>query len=102
MRALPARLRPDHAEGWRSRLHFRFPGDAAPEWTVVVDGASCTVAEGLAGDADCTVSAAPATFMAIATGRQNPQTAFLLGRVKVSSVGEMLRFMKVFPPLHAG
>jgi putative sterol carrier protein len=102
MRALPGRIRAERAAGWRSRFHFRFPDDAHPEWTVLVDGAACDVAEGLSGAADCTVTAKADTFVGIATGRQSPQTAFLMGRVKVTDIARMLRFLEIFPPLRAG
>ncbi|HEU4565615.1 MAG TPA: acyl-CoA dehydrogenase family protein [Gemmatimonadaceae bacterium] len=99
MRALPSHMRADRTVGWRCRFHFRFGESDHPAWTVVVDGPSCTVAEGHTGTPDCIVTTSAATFIDIATGKHSPQTAFLMGRVKVSSLGEMMRFMKAFPPL---
>ena len=39
------------------------------------------------------------TFLAVETGKMNPQTAFLMGRVRVSNLTEMMRFIKLFRPL---
>lgn len=99
--ALPSRLRPEKTEGWASRFHFRFKGSATPEWTVVVDGPRCSVERGLAGTADCVVTTTEAVYLGIETGRQNPQTAFLTGKVKVSNLVAMTRYIKAFRPLFA-
>lgn len=99
MHALPSHMRADRTIGWRCRFHFRFGESDHPAWTVMVDGPSCTVAEGHTGMPDCIVTTSAGTFIDIATGKHNPQTAFLLGRLKVSNLGEMMRFVKAFPPL---
>lgn len=99
--ALPARLRPEKTEGWTSRFHFRFKGSATPEWTVLVDGPRCEVSQGLAGTPDCVVTTTEAVYLGIEKGTQNPQTAFLTGKVKVSNIAEMTRYIKAFRPLFA-
>ena len=98
-RSLPGRLRVDKTKGWSARFHFRFRGAAHPEWTVAVDGTSCTVAEGLEGSPDCVVQSAESVYLDIEAGRQSPETAFLLGKVKVSNLGEMMKYMKAFRPV---
>ena len=102
MRALPARLRSDRAAGWRSRLHFRLRDSAQPEWTVEVEEGECRVQEGLRGEPTCVVVTREETFLGIALGRTDPRLAFLTGRVRISEPGEMVRFLKVFPPLAEG
>jgi len=98
-RSLPGRLRTDKTKGWSARFHFRFKGAAHPEWTVAVDGPSCTVAEGLEGIPDCIVQSTELVYLDIEAGRQNPETAFLLGKVKVSNLGEMMKYVKAFRPV---
>ena len=98
-RSLPARVRPEKVAGWTSRFHFRFEGSTHPEWTVAVEGGAVTVADGLEGTAGCVVQTSEKVYLDIEAGRQNPQTAFLMGKVKVSNLGEMMKFVKAFRPM---
>lgn len=94
MRSLPGRLHPGATRGWEATFHFLFSHSGQPEWTVRLDGESCTVTEGLSGRPDCVVETSESTFLGIAAGTINPQTAFLLRRVKVSHPGPMLKLLK--------
>lgn len=96
--SLPSRLRPERTEGWRTRFHYKIAGASAPEWTVVIDGETCTVARGLEGEASCVVEMDEETYLGIETGQINPQVAFMMGKVKVSDIGEMMRYIKAFRP----
>ncbi len=96
--SLPQRLRPERAEGWRAVFHFVLAGAERPEWTVTLDGGTCRVVPGLAGMPDCVVRMSADTYVGIESGRVNPQTAFMMGRVKVSDVGQMMRYVKAFRP----
>lgn len=98
-RSLPGRFSAEKAEGWKSVFHYRIKGAEKPEWTVKIDGGTCTVEEGHHGDPDCVVEMKEDTFLAVETGKLNPQTAFLMGRVRVSNLTEMMRFIKLFRPL---
>lgn len=97
--ALPRRHRPEKTVDWKSRFHFRFRESAHPEWTVAIDGASVSVSEGLTGTADCVVQTTEKVYLDIETGRQNPETAFLMGKVKVSNVAAMMKYSKAFRPV---
>ena len=97
--SLPGRVRPDKVSGWTSRFHFRFRESRHPAWTVVIDGPKVAVSEGLEGGADCVVEASEKVYLDIEYGRQNPQTAFLMGKVKVSNLGEMMKYVKAFRPV---
>jgi len=94
MRSLPRRLHPGATRGWAATFHFVFSHSGQPEWTVRLDGESCTVTEGLNGRPDCVVETSESTFLGIAAGTINPQTAFLLRRVKVSHPGPMMKLLK--------
>ncbi len=96
MRALPSRLRPSRAEGWSSTFHFRFDGAEHSDWTLRVEDGACRTAPGHDGEADCTVRMKAKTFLGIASGKTHAQTAFMLGKIKVSNLGEMMRFVKSF------
>ncbi|MBI4917973.1 MAG: CoA transferase [Acidobacteria bacterium] len=96
--SLPDRLRPDRASGWRACLHLKLSEAEVPEWTVRVEDGRCEVAPGLAGDPTCVVRMKGETYVAIETGRINPQVAFMMGKVKVSNIAEMMMFVKAFRP----
>ncbi len=98
-RSLPSRVRPEKTAGWKSRFHFRFKGSSHPEWTVVIDGPSVTVAEGLDGAADCVVQSSEKVYLGIESGSQSAETAFLMGKVKVSNLSEMMKYVKAFRPV---
>lgn len=98
LRSLPHRFRPEKAEGWEGVLHFRLKGAASPEWTVRIGGGACTVEEGHHGHASCVVEMKEDTYLGIESGRVNPQVAFMMGKVKVSNIGELMRFAKAFRP----
>lgn len=93
---LPLRFRADRAQGWNARFHFRFRDAARSDWTVVVEDGFCRTAEGHEGTPDCVVTTTEKTYLAIESGQQSPETAFLLGKVKVSNVAAMTRFGKLF------
>jgi len=95
-RSLPDRFHPERVPGWSSRLHFNIRGAEKPEWTVVVNDGNCEVIEGLDGDARSVVTSDEETYLGIATGEKDPQFAFLSGKVKVSHLGEMMKFLKAF------
>lgn len=97
-RSLPTRLRPERAEGWTATFHFVLKGGEPPHWTVCVTKGTCTVVEGLEGEADCVVRMRAATYLGIERGEINAQTAFLTGRVKVSNLVQMMRYIKAFRP----
>lgn len=98
-RSLPGRFLAEKAEGWSSVFHYRIKGAEKPEWTVKIDHGACTVEEGHHGTPDCVVEMKEETFLAVETGKMNPQTAFLMGRVRVSNLTEMMRFIQLFRPL---
>jgi len=100
--SLPQRLRPDRAEGWRAVFHFVLSGAERPEWTVVIEDGRCRVEPGLEGAPDCVVRMSADTYVGIESGSVNPQTAFMMGRVKVSDVGQMMRYVKAFRPAGGG
>ncbi|MHB8799618.1 MAG: acyl-CoA dehydrogenase family protein [Thermoanaerobaculia bacterium] len=93
---LPLRFRTERAQGWNARFHFRFKDVPRSDWTVVVEDGFCRTAEGHEGAPDCVVTTTEKTYLAIESGQQSPETAFLLGKVKVSNIAAMTRFGKLF------
>jgi len=75
---------------------FLFDIEGAGTWKVDVSDGRVTVTEG-AGDADVTIRTSEETFTAIASGDQNPTTAYMTGKLKVEGdMGAALKLQKLF------
>lgn len=82
--SLPARFRAERAGDLRAIYAFDLTGDDGGRWTVRVGDGALTVEQGLASDADVTVTASAADWMAIVEGRMDPQLAYLTKKLRVS------------------
>jgi alkylation response protein AidB-like acyl-CoA dehydrogenase/putative sterol carrier protein len=96
MTSLPERLRADRARGWSGVFHCTVRGAAAPQWTVRIDDGRCSVERGHTGRADCRIETNEETFVGLETGLINPQTAFLMGKIKVTDLTLLMRFVRAF------
>jgi putative sterol carrier protein len=75
---------------------YVFEIDGAGTWRVDVTDGDVSVTEG-GGDADATIRASEETFDAIASGEQNPTTAYMTGKLKVEGdMGAALKLQKLF------
>jgi putative sterol carrier protein len=75
---------------------FLFEIEGAGTWKVDVADGNVSVSEG-PGDADVTIRATEETFSAIASGEQNPTTAYMTGKLKVEGdMGAALKLQKLF------
>ena len=75
---------------------YLFDIDGAGTWKVDVADGKVSVTEG-GGDADATIRASEETFSAIASGEQNPTTAYMTGKLKVDGdMGAALKLQKLF------
>lgn len=101
MLGLPARLKTEEAAGQSGTFHFQLEGETGGDFTVSVADGACTVTEGLSGEADCIISAAANDFEDAEEGRVNKQMAVMMGKIKISNLGAMLKFMGLFSDLEA-
>ncbi|MFQ5799203.1 MAG: acyl-CoA dehydrogenase family protein [Bacteroidota bacterium] len=93
---LPDRFRPEKAGDWETVVHFDITGDAGEQYTVTIKDGVCSVELGLHGEAKCVVKTKDKTYLNIELGKTNPQTAFMMGKIRVSNLAEMMQFGKVF------
>jgi putative sterol carrier protein len=100
--SLPDRFRADRSGDWAATFHFVLKGDQQPHWTVEIRDGQCRVSEGLHGDPDCVVRMKATTYIGIESARINPQAAFMTGRIRVSDLGQMMRYIKSFRPVGRG
>lgn len=92
---LPSRFKGD-ATTDNGIFHFKLEGDGGGEFSVKVENGACAVTEGLEGDADCVISAAASDFEDAELGRTNKQMAVMMGKIKISNLGAMLKFLTLF------
>ena len=91
---LETRVDPSKTAGMTNSYVFEIEG--AGTWKVDVADGKVSVTEG-GGDADATIRASEETFSAIASGEQNPTTAYMTGKLKVDGdMGAALKLQKLF------
>lgn len=92
--SLPGRVDESQTAGMTATYVFDI--DGAGQWTVAVDDGAVEVREG-GGEADCTISASEETFLKIASGEQNPTSAYMTGKLKVKGdMGAAMKLQKLF------
>lgn len=94
--SLPSRLKADKAAGIDTTIHFNVSGPNGGEFTVVVKDGACTVTEGFTGEPKCVVTTQDSVYEDVELGRTNPQMAVMMGKIKISNLGEMMKFAGLF------
>jgi acyl-CoA dehydrogenase len=102
IKSLPSRFRAEKAGTWETIVHLDISGNEGGQYTVRIDKGNCTVEAGLAGEANCTVKTSDKTYRDIELGRTNPEVAFMMRRIKISNIKEMIQFAKMFQRLAKG
>jgi putative sterol carrier protein len=91
---LESRVDASKTAGMNNSYLFDIEGVGA--WKVDVADGKVSVTEGVA-DADVTIRTSEETFTAIASGEQNPTTAYMTGKLKVEGdMGAALKLQKLF------
>jgi putative sterol carrier protein len=79
--SLPSRANGSKTAGLDASYVFEIDGGGT--WTVTVADGKVAVSEGDTGG-DCTISTTEDTFERIVDGKQNPLTAYMTGKLKIS------------------
>jgi putative sterol carrier protein len=75
---------------------YLFDIEGAGKWTVRVEDGNVNVSEG-GEDADAVISTSEETFEKIASGEQNPTSAYMTGKLKVKgNMGAAMKLQKLF------
>ena len=93
---LEARAANANLEGIEHSYRFEIEGEGS--WNVRIHNGRVAVAEGPAdGTADATVRAKADVFERLVSGRQNPATAYMRGKVKVDGdLGAVMKLQRLF------
>jgi alpha-methylacyl-CoA racemase len=94
--SIPKRFRPEKAGTQKLTFHFDISGEEGGAYTVAIFEGSCELNIGLNGEADCVIKAKAEVYTQIELGKTNPQMALMMGKIKVSNLGKMLEFAKLF------
>lgn len=93
---LPKRVQPEAIEGLATVFHFDIEGQEGGKFTVLIKDGACFAEEGLSGDPRCSIAASAENFMDVITGKTNGMMAVLMGKIKITNQGEMLKYAKIF------
>jgi len=85
---------PDKAAGWTANIQFTIEG--ADNYTLDIKDKKCVVKQGLQGSPTCKVTTNADTMAGMIEGKVSGQSAFMSGKIKASSLGDMMKFGKVF------
>lgn len=96
IQSLPSKVNTDAIAGHNTVFHFDIEGDEKGQKTVQVVDGNLTVLDGLVGNAECVVKVKGETLMKIVTGEENAMMAFMMGKIKVSNPGELMKYSKIF------
>ncbi len=77
-------------------FHFKLDGEGGGEFTATITGGKLDIQEGLQGAPKCEVKSSAQVFMEIVRKERNPTMAFMMGKIKVSNIGELTRYAKAF------
>jgi putative sterol carrier protein len=92
---LAARVDPSKTAGMNNS--YLFDIDGAGKWKVDVIDGNVSVTEGGGEAADAVISASEETFTKIASGDQNPTSAYMTGKLKVKGdMGAAMKLQKLF------
>ncbi|MFI5172724.1 MAG: SCP2 sterol-binding domain-containing protein [Chitinophagales bacterium] len=95
--SLKERFRPEKAEpGYETVFHLDISGERGGKFTVRIADGTLNIEEGLNGSPSCVVSTKDETYEDTEWGRTNAQMAVMLGKIKVSDLGEILDFIPLF------
>ena len=86
---------PDRIAGIDHTYVFDIEGEG--RWLVALRDGKLTVTEGWTEGADVVISTSSGTFARLASGEQNPMTAYMTGKLKVDGdLGAALKLQKLF------
>lgn len=95
--SLPYRIKEEKLDGTENLvLHFLLDGPTGGEFTAQLKEKTVLVQDGLIGEATCEIRAKASDYEDMEHGRQNPQMMFMMGKIKVTNLGEIMKFVTYF------
>ena len=94
--SLKDKINPDAIAGHNTVFHFDVSGDGGGQKTISIIDGKVDIQDGLVGEPKCAVSVKAETLVKLMTGKENPMMAFMMGKIKVSNPGELMKYSKIF------
>lgn len=81
-------------------FHFDISGPDGGQFSVHIEDDTCKVSEGLHGEPKCVITCTDKVYADVELGRTNAQMAFMMGKIKISNIMAMMKFIECFKRLH--
>lgn len=94
MFSLPHRFDGDRAADFRAVIQYQII-DSGEVYSVALENGQCTVSDAPAEKPSCIVKTTAQTLIDMESGKINPQVAFMMGRMEISNVPQMMHFVKL-------
>jgi putative sterol carrier protein len=90
--SLEQKVSPQDLEGIDTKINFDLKDRSV---YIEVKDSKIRVLEGKADDAEVSIAAKPEDLLAIIKGETNPMMAMMMGKLKISNPGAMLKYAKI-------
>ncbi len=94
--ALPEKIKKHEGMLDDTTFQFDISGDGGGQYTLEVKDGAPNLKEGLVGDPKCSVKSKDDVLVGIITGKTNAAMAVMMGKIKISNLGEMMKFKDLF------
>lgn len=89
---LTTKINPSDLEGISTKINFDLKGK---EMHLVVKDGTLTANEGLADEAEVSITAKEEDLLSIINGDTNPLMAMMMGKIKISNPAAMMKYAKL-------
>lgn len=89
---LTTKINPADLEGISTKINFDLKGK---EMHLVVKDGTLTANEGLADEAEVSITAKEEDLLSIINGDTNPMMAMMMGKIKISNPAAMMKYAKL-------
>ncbi|MBX2952861.1 MAG: SCP2 sterol-binding domain-containing protein [Leadbetterella sp.] len=90
--SLTRKVKPEDLEGIDTRINFDLKGR---NMYVTVKDQKIEAAEGTADDAEVNITVKEDDLLSIIQGKTNPMMAMMMGKLKISNPGAMMKYAKI-------
>lgn len=97
--SIPIRLKKEKVGDTNLCFHFDLEGETGGQFTVKIQNGNCAVSDGLHDIADCIITAPASVYEDVELGRTAPEMAVMSGKMRISNLGAMMGFVKLFQRL---
>ncbi len=93
---LPQQVNPAALADAETCFNFEISGERGGNFTIQAKDGVCTATEGLDDNPKCVVKCSDTLLEGIVSKTENAQMAVFMGKLKISNLGEMMKYAKMF------